>query len=105
MADFTEKRKFVRLNMLADVEYAKKNSPEKRGISLQKNIGAGGICLIVYEELQVAELLDLKIYLPEAGSPITATGKVAWLKEFVVGEPPRGKRYDAGIEFVAIRGG
>ena len=102
MEKYTEKRQFMRLNILTDVEYTKKIPSEGSTLSLSKNIGEGGICLIVYEDLQVADLLDLKIYLPEDSAPIRATGKVAWLKEFVVGEPSKGKRFDAGIEFISI---
>jgi len=97
-----ERRKFRRLNTLVDVTYAKHTSSEKEKLSLTKNISQGGICLILYDEIKSSDLLDIKIYLPDDKNPIIALGKVAWVKEFIVGSETRGKRYDAGIEFIKI---
>jgi c-di-GMP-binding flagellar brake protein YcgR len=97
-----ERRQFVRLNVLTDISYAKRLPSEAIKLSLSKNIGAGGICLIVYEPLQKSEVLDLKIYLPEGSKPVSAVGKVVWTKEFSMGDGPKNKRYDAGIEFIEI---
>ena len=98
----SNRRKFVRLNFLVDVVYSKRLSVRKEKISLSRNISAGGICLIVYEELKKAQLLDLEIYLPGDDRPVKALGKVAWLNEFVIGDVSKGRRFDAGIEFVKI---
>jgi c-di-GMP-binding flagellar brake protein YcgR len=102
MSGTKERRQFVRLNVLTDVSYAKRLPSEVAKLSLSKNIGAGGICLIVYEEMRESEILDLKIYLPEGLSPVSAVGKIVWVKEFVVGDDLKGKRYDVGIEFIKI---
>jgi len=97
-----EKRKFLRLNILADVIYTKTALRDKEKLSLAKNISQGGICIICYERLQKSDILDLKIYLPEDRSPINALGRVAWIKEFIIGDESTGKRYDVGIEFIKI---
>jgi len=103
MEENKERRKFVRLNALVDVVYAKQDSASvDTKLSLAKNISKGGICLILYEKPKTSDLLQLKIYLPEDAPPIVALGKVAWSKEFTIGEPSSGKRYDAGIEFLKI---
>ncbi len=97
-----ERRKFVRLNVLTDVIYTKLSPLEKEKLSLTKNISEGGICLIAYEELKESDALDLKIYLPEDKTPIRAIGRVAWVKEFIIGDISKGRRFDVGIEFIKI---
>ncbi|MDP2943837.1 MAG: PilZ domain-containing protein [Candidatus Omnitrophota bacterium] len=103
MAVQKERRKFVRLNILTDVAYAKQQKPsEKDKLSIAKNISAGGICLVVYEELRVGDILDLKLCLPEEKALINAVGRVVWIKEFVIDDCSNAKRFDAGIEFIKI---
>ena len=97
-----EKRKFVRLSALVDVIYSKRAITEKE-TSITRNISQGGICLIAYDELNERDVLDLKLYLPGENSPIQATGKVVWVKEFIIGSIEEGKRYDVGIEFMDIK--
>jgi len=100
MGSEVEKRQFVRLNLLADITYTRRASPTNEKISLTRNISKGGICLIAYEKLNQGEMLDLNIFIPEQEKPITATGKIAWVKEFIIGDPEKGKRYDVGVEFI-----
>jgi len=97
-----ERRRFVRLSALVDIVYDKRDSLKHKKLTLAKNIGRGGICLIVYEELKKSDLLDLKIYLPESKTPINAVGRVVWVKEFIIGDISTGRRFDAGIEFIEI---
>jgi c-di-GMP-binding flagellar brake protein YcgR len=103
MTKIEERRKFIRLNALTDVSYTKHPPKEKIKLSLAKNISTGGICLIVYEEIKKSEILDLKIYIPEGKLPVNAIGRVAWVKEFIIGDASQGKRYDVGIEFIKIK--
>ena len=100
--DEQERRKLARLNILVDVTYAKKDSPQAEKLTLIKNIGKGGICFVGYEALRESDVIDINIYLPEAKAPLKATGKVTWVKEFVVGDSSKGKRYDVGLEFIDI---
>ena len=97
-----ERRRYVRLNVLVDIAYGRCESLKKGQLTLAKNIGRGGICLIVYEEFKESDLLDLKIYLPESKTPISAVGRVVWVKEFIIGDISTGKRFDLGIEFLEI---
>ena len=92
-----EKRRFVRLNALVDVLYTRSPTTEEKELTLTKNISKGGICLIAYEDLKENEVLSLKIFLPEEKAAINAVGKVVWVKEFVVGEDYKNRRFDAGV--------
>jgi c-di-GMP-binding flagellar brake protein YcgR len=98
-----ERRKFVRLNAMADVIYRKRDVSEQETLSLSRNIGEGGICLIAYDDLKKADVLDLQIYLPDDPKHIPAVGRVAWVNEFVVGDASGGRRLDVGIEFLEIK--
>jgi c-di-GMP-binding flagellar brake protein YcgR len=97
-----DKRRFVRLNVLVDVAYSKIPPSEKEKLSVAKNIGKGGICLIAYEELRASDMLNIEMFLPEGERPINAVGRVAWTKEFIIGDAAKGKRFDVGIEFIKI---
>jgi c-di-GMP-binding flagellar brake protein YcgR len=105
MGSEVEKRQFVRLNLLADITYTRRASSANEKISLTRNISKGGICFIAYEKLNEGEMLDLSIFIPEQEKPIAATGKIAWIKEFIIGDPEKGKRYDVGIEFIKVSDG
>ncbi len=102
MEENLEKRQFFRLNLLADVIYSKKQPSTKEGLTLTRNISKGGICLIVYEPLSVNDLLELNIFLPDSKNPIRVDGRVKWIREFTIGDPAKGKRFDVGIEYVDI---
>ena len=102
MESSQEKRKFVRLSALVDVIYNKRTATEQE-LSLTKNISQGGICLIAYDEIKEQDILDLKLYLPEDNTPLRATGRVVWVKEFTIGSINEGRRFDVGIEFIDIK--
>lgn len=99
-----EKRRFVRLSASVDVNYTKKEAVLEEKSLRTKDISAGGICIISFEPLQESGLLDLKISIPEEASPINAVGRVVWVKEFIIGDISKGKRYDVGVEFIKISG-
>lgn len=96
-----EKRKFVRLNVSVEVFYAVVlGASTEAQKTLTKNVSAGGICLIVHEQLKIGDLLNLSIYLPDDKPFIVAQGQVVWVKEFkLAGER---SRYDTGVEFTEI---
>ena len=98
-----ERRRFVRLNVLTDVGYAKRSNGKEERLSLAKNISAGGICLVVYDELRASDTLDLKIWLPDDKEIITAVGRVVWVKEISLESLGSAKRFEAGIEFIEIK--
>jgi len=100
---FIEKRKFPRLSIQTEVVYNKDAVAKKEKKSFTKDISQGGICLIVYEKVEVSDILELQILLPDGIKPICATGKVAWVKKFLIEGPyGGGDRYDVGIEFIKI---
>jgi c-di-GMP-binding flagellar brake protein YcgR len=97
-----ERRKFVRLNVLANISYRMNLSQGDRKASNTKNISMGGICFIAYEEMGISQLIEVSVNLPDGGFPINALCRVAWVNEFVVGGGPDNKKYDVGVEFIEI---
>jgi len=95
-----ERRRYPRLNLNIQVEYSVIRGDEAAKTQ-SKNISAGGICLILYEDIQPDSILELKFYLPRDADPIKAIGRVVWRSEIVVADDKR-TRFDAGIEFLEI---
>ena len=99
-----ERRKFPRLNVAVDVAWGRASeeaSPRKKARRATKNISAGGICLIVYDEVKVGERLNLLLTLP-TGRTIRAVGCVVWASAFEVSGDQERDRHDIGSEFVEI---
>lgn len=96
-----EKRRYPRLNINVNVEYSVLETSESVAGNT-KNISAGGICLIVYEDIKPGTILKLQIYLPDNHNPIQATGKVVWRSKVEVVADKR-VRFDTGIEFLDIK--
>jgi len=70
-----------------------------------ENIGAGGICVLIKEDLGLFQGVDLEIQLDDSNPPVKCGGTVVWVVKKV---NPRSKGeplYDTGIEFIDIRPG
>jgi c-di-GMP-binding flagellar brake protein YcgR len=99
-----DKRKYPRLDVNVNIHWQKTIKPgnstsESRDVT--KNISAGGICLIVYEKVEVDDRLKLEFELPTQ-KLIRCDGRVAWVKEFEIIGRENAKRYDIGVEFFDI---
>ena len=68
-----------------------------------ENIGAGGICVIIKEDLGLFQGVDLELFLEDDRPQIKCGGTIVWV---VKKSEPRQKGsyvYDTGIEFIDIR--
>ena len=68
-----------------------------------ENIGAGGICVMITEDLGLFQGVDLELFLDEKLPPMKCGGTVVWV---VKKSEPRQKGsyiYDTGVEFIDIR--
>jgi len=67
-----------------------------------KNIGAGGICVVLPEMLPAGTQLCLSLRLPDADAAFEVAGKVVWTlrQRKLLKKKPGG--FDTGIEFVDI---
>ena len=80
---------------------------KRRGVSKSisahtENIGAGGICVIIKERLDLFQDIAITLFLDDEKNPVKCSGQVVW----VVKKRPEGQEagcsYDTGIEFVKI---
>ena len=102
MADI-EKRRFPRLLMNVEVEYAVAGIEDAELYTTgSKNVSEGGICVIVFEKVACGTIVNLKFEMPEWNRFITAKGKIAWMRELTFDKNQSCDMYEAGIEFVEI---
>jgi c-di-GMP-binding flagellar brake protein YcgR len=96
------RRKFPRANYKCLISI-KKRLNAKTISTRTENMGAGGICVLIKEDLGLFQGVDLELYIDEKGPPIRSGGTVVWV---VKKSEPKQKGvalYDTGIEFIDIR--
>ncbi len=95
------RRKFPRANYKCLI-YIKKKGSSKSISTHTENIGAGGICVLIKENLGLFKGVNLEIHLEDEETPIKCAGTAVW----VVKKRPEKKQdpysYDTGIEFVDL---
>ena len=95
------RRKFPRANYKCLISIKKRLNAKT--ISTQtENIGAGGICVLVKEDLGLFQGVDVELFLDENRPPIKCGGTVVW----VVKKSSTKKGitiYDTGVEFIDMR--
>jgi len=67
-----------------------------------ENIGAGGICVIIKDDLGLFQGVDLDIFINGDGPPIKCGGTVVWVVKKSTAKKAA-YLYDTGIEFIDIR--
>jgi len=115
MAEFTEKRKSKRINKQLVISVIYKSKQEGRDILVEEHaftedIGAGGVRIILPEQLPKDKPVDLKLFLFSDPIPIPARGRAVWSRErqkfeIKLNKSPNSylqKRYWIGIQFVEI---
>ena len=95
------RRKFPRANYKCLITIKQKSGSKSISTNTE-NIGAGGICVIIEENLGLFQGVNLDLSLENGDTPIKCAGTVVW----VVKKRPDTKKepycYDTGIEFVNI---
>jgi len=103
MWDGINRRKFPRVHYGCVIHMRKKDSA-KTILTNTENLGAGGICVIVKEDLGLFQGVDLELDLRDGkNANIKCSGTVVWV---VRKKDPKEKdviRYDTGIEFVDVK--
>ena len=102
MWDGINRRKFPRANYKCLITIKRRLT--SKTISTQtENIGAGGICVNVKEDLGLFQGVDLEIFIETGGNhPIKCGGTVVWVVKKTTTK--KGSYiYDTGIEFIDMR--
>jgi c-di-GMP-binding flagellar brake protein YcgR len=100
-----DRRRFPRLDASLGVTWYKVSETkgyESARSDVAKNISSLGLCMIVYEKLEVGEQLSLTIELPDKNVVLT-TGRVSWIRAFQLSGRDAPVNYDVGIEFLDIK--
>ena len=69
-------------------------------ISHTEDISAGGVRVIISDNLDISSLVGLEIYLKE--KPIACKGRVVWVVEKANSASDKSSMFDTGIEFYEI---
>lgn len=97
-----EKRKFARLKAPIGVTYhvIKKHKRPRLHKTLVRDIGGGGMSLLVNDDLRAGDLLQLEIQVPHLEDPVKAIGEVVW---FVRCQGTDRESREAGLMFRDIK--
>lgn len=68
-----------------------------------ENIGAGGICVIIKEDLGLFQGVDIEIILEDSRPPIKCGGTIVWVVKKTDPKQKGVYLYDTGIEFIDLR--
>jgi c-di-GMP-binding flagellar brake protein YcgR len=94
-----EKRRFVRLKAYQLSKYRVIYPEERKSAILDsiKDIGGGGVCFRIEEDLPISSILELQINVPFLAHPLRCLVKVVWTRRL-----GKSNKYEIGTEFVEI---
>lgn len=97
---FTEKREFHRIKIACKISIA---STEKQLVfnCHTEDISAGGIMVIIEEEIIPPTVVDLELFLWYEEKPIKCKGQIAWVNEIVPKET-KPRLFNTGIKLIEI---
>ncbi|MFT7538779.1 MAG: Tfp pilus assembly protein PilZ [Lysobacterales bacterium] len=100
--DGLNRRKFPRVNYPCLVVL--RDTDQEAGILLThtENIGIGGVCVILKQNVKMFSLVDLELDLLDLGDHIKCEGKVVWNVQRKMDESKKPLYYDVGIEFEVV---
>lgn len=99
-----ERRRTVRLEIPLQVKYTALSPHNHNNYSVTRNISKGGIQMLIYEKLNVGDIVSLKLNLNSQSQPITGRGQITWLQDVPSESGPAEKRaFIAGIKFIDLK--
>lgn len=96
------RRKFPRASYKCLI-VIKKRVTSKTISTQTENIGAGGICVIIKEDLGLFQGVDIELFLDDGKPPIKCGGTIVWVVKKTDPKQKGAHLYDTGVEFVDIR--
>jgi hypothetical protein len=103
--EFREKRKYIRLDTDAKVEFQIQPKNPYKAISektsaIAKNLSIEGICFICDKKLEAGSVLKLFIYLKDLPEPLNLEGEVRWSQ--VIEEKKGEEKIATGVKLYTI---
>lgn len=96
------RRRFPRANYKCLIEI-KRRQGAKTISTKTENIGAGGICVIIKQDLGLFQGVDLELFLEENQPAMKCGGTVVWVVKRGDQKQKDSFMYDTGIEFIDMR--
>lgn len=96
------RRRFPRANYKCLITI-KKRLTAKTISTHTENIGAGGICVLLKEDLGLFQGVDVELFLSDVGPQIKCGGTLVWVVKKSDPAQKGAYYYDTGIEFIDIR--
>ena len=97
-----DKRKFPRASYPCKIIIIKKGAAEKISTHTE-NIGMGGVCVILRQELDRFSEVELILVLDDKQPPIDCEARIVWTVKRLTPDPSAVKQIDTGIEFVNLK--
>jgi len=103
MWDGIDRRRFPRAHYKCLI-HIKKSEKSRPFATHTENLGSGGICVVVEENLGLFQGVSLELDIEDTtGTRVACTGTVVWvIKKREMGEKSK-EMYDTGIEFIDIK--
>ena len=98
-----DRRRFPRANYPCKIIVIRKDQT-KQFSTHTENIGIGGVCVILEQELARFEEVELILFLKGKSSPIHCAARIVWtVKREAPADSPKVKaQFDTGVEFVKL---
>jgi len=97
-----DRRKFPRVMYPCMVKVVSSDGPHPQILTHTENIGQGGLCVILKNEIKLFTPVELEVDLLSINEHITPKGKVVWNVRRKSVEKIKPMFYDIGIEFTEI---
>ncbi len=98
-----ERRSYARAPFVCRVKIIKKESGEEF-YSSTRNIGAGGVCVVLVKDIGLFSEVNLEIGLKdEKNIPIACEGRIVWIIKEQNKDGGDQESYDTGIEFLKLK--
>src|SRR3989338_1505093 len=98
-----DRRKFPRAAYKCLITIKRRLAPKVISTHTE-NIGAGGICVLIKEDIGLFQGVDLEIYLDDGNIPVKCGGTIVWVVKKASGARKKEDvLYDTGVEFIDIR--
>lgn len=97
-----DKRRFPRANYPCKIIVIKKQAAEKISTHTE-NIGVGGVCVMLNQELDRFSEVELILFLKDQQPPIYCDARIVWTVKRQMPSPKQATQIDTGVEFVNLK--
>ena len=97
------RRNFVRMKYPCLLVITREASDRISILTHTDNLSAGGVYIVLKDEIELNSLVDLELDLMDMTNHICCEGKIVWLRKREGGINFKSSFYDVGVEFVGLK--